>query len=179
LPSCLNQEYNADKTYLVLNAIFGIQLSTSEGTTVELIKLLSSVEMFSGLSEEQLAKLAGIFEERELKQGEVLFSQGDEGDRLYLVREGFVEVIVSAGDPSQGRIIVNLGPGQSVGEMALIDRGARSATVRAATDHTVIASVSREAFESLCENNTEIGYRIMRNIAADLSFKLRHRDLKA
>ncbi len=144
---------------------------------VDLIKLLRSVEMFSGLSDEQLSQLADIFEERTLHEGEVLFRQGDEGNSMAIICEGFVEVVIESSDTPQGRTIVTLGPGQSVGEMALIDRGPRSATVRAAADHTVVVCVGREVFERLCESNTAIGYAIMRNIAADLSFRLRHRDL--
>ena len=145
---------------------------------MELSKLLRSVEMFAGLSDEQFEKLAEIFEEQEHTQDEILFSQGDRGDRLYLVRSGFVEVILETEKSSEGRTLVNLGAGQSVGEMALVDQGTRSATVRIATDGTTIASVSREAFENLCESNAKIGYRIMRNIAADLSFRLRHKALQ-
>jgi len=146
---------------------------------VELSRLLRSVEMFSGLTDEQLEKLAHIFTEREYRRDEVLFEQGAEADRLYLVREGFVEVIVESGESPQGKNILNLGPGQSVGEMSLVDSGYRSATCRAATDGTIVASVTREAFERLCESDTAIGYRIMRNIAADLSFRLRHRTLES
>ncbi len=145
---------------------------------MELIKLLRSVEMFSGLTDEQFARLAGIFREQTLKRDEVLFSQGDEAHSLYLIKEGFVEVVVDAGDQPGGRTLVNLGPGQSVGEMALIDQGARSATVRAATDGTVVVSITRDAFENLCETDTGIGYRVMRNIAADLSFRIRRKTLE-
>jgi CRP-like cAMP-binding protein len=144
---------------------------------VELVNLLSRVEMFSGLNEEQLALLASIFEERTLSQGEVLFEQGAAGDGMGLICEGFVEVVDEASGEAGGRTLVTLGSGQSVGEMALIDRGPRSATARAAGDRTIIAWVGRRAFEQLCESNTAIGYVIMRNIAADLSFRLRHRDL--
>ena len=146
---------------------------------MDLIKLLRSNELFAGLSDEQVSKLASIFEERTYKQGEVVFSQGEEGDRLFLVRAGFVEVVTRTGGSAGGeRPIVNLGPGQSVGEIALIDKGSRSATVRAISDETIIVSIARGAFENLCDSDTAIGYRIMRNIAADLSFKLRHQTLQ-
>jgi CRP/FNR family cyclic AMP-dependent transcriptional regulator len=144
---------------------------------VELVQFLRSVEMFAGLDEEQLRKLATVFEERALQANELLFSQGDETDRLYVVREGFVEIIEERQSKKQGTTIVNLGPGQTVGEMTLIDKGKRSASVRAATDGTRVVSLSRRDFESLCESDTAIGYQVMRNIAADLSFRLRHRGL--
>lgn len=144
---------------------------------MELKDLLASVEMFAGLSDDKLAKLAAIFEEHTFGRDEKLFSQGDEADRLYLVRDGFVEIVVESDDHPDGRTIVNLGPGQSVGEMALVDQGPRSATVRAATDNTRVASVSHANFEALCEDDSDIGYQVMRNIAADLSFRIRHRTL--
>ncbi len=144
---------------------------------MELSKLLRSVEMFSGLNDSQFEKLAGVFEERILQADEVLFRQGDEGNYLCLIRDGFVEVFIETEGDEKGRALVNLGPGQSVGEMALIDQGVRSASVKAATDDTIVAIVSRQAFDQLCSENTDIGYQVMRNIAADLSFRLRRRDL--
>jgi len=142
---------------------------------LDLTNLLRNVEMFAGLTDAQLEQLSSIFELHEFQEDGLLFAQGDEAAHLYLVKKGFVEVIVDQPDKPESRTIVNLGPGQSVGEMALIDQGVRSATVRAATDGTIVASVSRDSFNTLCEEDTAIGYRIMRNIAADLSFRIRRR----
>jgi CRP-like cAMP-binding protein len=61
--------------------------------------------------------------------------------------------------------------------MALVDRGPRSATVRAISKETIVQVISRDDFEELCEKNHHLGYVVMRNIAADLSFKLRHQHL--
>jgi CRP-like cAMP-binding protein len=145
---------------------------------MELVKLLRSVELFDGLTDNQVKELAAISDERTYKRHQLVFNQGDDGDRLYVVRSGFVEVIVDdAQSEDEPRTIVNLGTGQVFGEMALVDRGKRSATVRSVDDGTVINSISREDFNNLCETNTAIGYVVMRNIAADLSFKLRHRNL--
>ena len=147
---------------------------------MKLAKLLRAVELFSGLSDEQFEKLAGVFDERAYQNGKIIFDQGDEGDRLYIVRTGIVEVVVSDGEAEQdGRTIVNLGMGQVFGEMALVDRGKRSATMRSVDDGTLVNSISREDFNNLCEKDTAIGYRIFRNIAADLSFRLRQTHLKS
>ena len=141
----------------------------------ELTKLLRMVEIFAGLNESQLEKISGIFENHTLAENEVLFSQGDQANKLFLVSKGFVEVvrIRERTNETEEKVIVNLGSGQSVGEMALVDSGTRSATIRAAADHTEVVSVSKEAFQDFCASNTEIGYQVMRNIAADLSFRLR------
>ena len=72
--------------------------------------------------------------------------------------------------------MVNLGKGQIIGEMALIDQGPRSATVRAISV-AVVQVIRRVDFEAVCEKNTRIGYIVMKDIAADLSFKLRHRNM--
>jgi CRP-like cAMP-binding protein len=73
--------------------------------------------------------------------------------------------------------VVNLGEGQVVGEMALIDRGPRSATVRCVSATCSVMVIERDAFEQLATASHHIGLVVYRNLAADLSFKLRHRHL--
>ncbi|MBI3359601.1 MAG: cyclic nucleotide-binding domain-containing protein [Chloroflexi bacterium] len=146
---------------------------------MELVHLLKGVELFDGLDGKELARLAAICNEETFGKGEVIFSQGNAGDKMYIVREGFVEVVVGQGGdgPDAPKAVVNLGAGQVFGEMALVDRGARSATVRSVTERTVVDAIGRDAFNALCDGDTKIGYAVMRNLAADLSFKLRHRNL--
>jgi CRP-like cAMP-binding protein len=145
---------------------------------MELVKLLRAVELFDGLTDKQIERLALIADERTYKRNELVFNQGEEGDRLYVVRSGFVEIIVDDDESEKTpRTLVNLGMGQVFGEMALVDRGRRSATVRSVDDSTVINSINHTDFTNLCEKDTAIGYVVMRNLAADLSFKLRHRNL--
>jgi CRP/FNR family cyclic AMP-dependent transcriptional regulator len=140
--------------------------------------ILQNVELLEGLSSDELGKLADVCEERIYPIDEVITQQGEFGEELYVVYDGFVEV-VRAGLTHENipRTIVHLGEGQIFGEMALVDRGPRSATVKAASDHTRILVIKRDDFERICENNHHIGYVVMRNIAADLSFKLRHHHL--
>lgn len=144
----------------------------------DLVQLFKKVELFDGLTESQIGQLASMCEEQILKNGDVVFNQGEVGNQIYIVRSGFVEVIVGGPDTqSKPRTIVNLGAGQVFGEMALVDRGARSATVRSVNDNTIINAISRDDFNDLCEQDSQLGYVVMRNMSADLSFKLRHRNL--
>jgi CRP-like cAMP-binding protein len=147
---------------------------------MDMVQLLRGVELFDGLSDSELARLSHLCREAHFRKGEVITQQGQPGNELYIVREGLVEVSVGApasdGTHAPPQTVVNLGTGQVVGEMALVDHGPRSATVRCVTP-TTLHVIEREAFEQLCLLNHHIGLVVYRNLAADLSFKLRHRNL--
>jgi CRP-like cAMP-binding protein len=146
-----------------------------KGDCVEIKELLRGVELFDGLTDDDLSEVATICTRRKLKEGEVLAKQGEVGRELFIVSEGLVEVTVS--ERTVPRVVVNLGTGQLIGEMSLVDRGPRSATVKAIHDPTYVQVIQHDDFQALCQRNTQIGYRVMLNLAADLSFKLRHRHL--
>jgi len=63
--------------------------------------------------------------------GQIIFNQGDPGDRLYIVKEGVVEVVATPKDGSEPRTVAYLGQGEVIGELALLTGSTRSATVRA------------------------------------------------
>jgi CRP/FNR family cyclic AMP-dependent transcriptional regulator len=142
-----------------------------------LLDLMRTVALFSGLSDDQLQCLLDISEEEIIYEDEILFPQGAEGDKLYFISEGQVEILIRRRPDEPERSQVYLGRGQIFGEMALLDLGARSATVKCSQDETVLRSITNEAFTDLCTSDTAIGYVIMRNMAMDLSFKLRHQNL--
>ncbi len=145
---------------------------------MDLLEVLGNVELFDGITPHELEAVSKICRERSYHAGDVLTTQGEPGGELYVICDGFVEVLRSetASDPSP-RAVVNLGQGQIVGEMALVDLGPRSATVRTISEKTVVQVIQRDDFERLCDENYHLGYIVMRNIAIDLSFKLRHQHL--
>lgn len=142
---------------------------------MDIKELLESVELFDGLIDEDLIEVAALCEQRRLQDGDVLARQGEKGKELFIVSEGLVEVTVR--EKTYPRVVVNLGAGQLIGEMSLVDHGPRSATVRAIHTPTVVQVIQHDEFLDLFEKNTRIGYLVMSNLAADLSFKLRHRNL--
>lgn len=142
-----------------------------------LIDLLRAVGLFNGLTDAQLQRLFDISHEERYDDEDVIFRQDMEGDRIYFIREGQVEILIRRKPHEPERSQVFLGRGQIFGEMALIDMGKRSATVRCSRDGTILHVIDRDTFEALCSSDTAIGYVIMRNMALDLSFKLRHRNL--
>jgi CRP-like cAMP-binding protein len=146
-----------------------------KGVSVDIKELLGSVELFDGLLDEDFKEVAAICEQRQLKVGEVLAKQGEIGSELFIVSDGLVEVTVR--ERTIPKVVVNLGAGQLIGEMSLVDHGPRSATVRAIHTPTIVQVIQHDDFQELCQKNTRIGYIVMSNLAADLSFKLRHRNL--
>ncbi len=146
---------------------------------MEAVRLLRGVAVFDGLSEAELERVIGICRHGTYHKGEELTTQGSEGSEVFLILEGLLEVRL--GELTQGGLpahtVVNLGDGQVVGEMSLVDHGPRSATVRCVTDACSVLIIERQAFEQLCEADHHIGMVVYRNLAADLSFKLRHRHL--
>jgi CRP/FNR family cyclic AMP-dependent transcriptional regulator len=147
-------------------------------------ELLQHSELFLGLSPEQMEQIAALGHEATYNAGDLIISEGAPSHELYIIGSGMVEVEVVKGavhdvpGAPQLSSLVRLGQGQVFGEMALIDSGARSATVRCAKDNTVLFVIPHEDFWALCQSDHHIGFIVMRNIAVDLSFKLRHRNLQ-
>lgn len=138
--------------------------------------LIREIDLFEGLSDAELGEIISICQQRRFRKGDLLTEEGAVGEDLFIVMDGAVEVVVE-GQTKSPKVIINLGTGQLIGEMSLVDRGARSATVRAIQEPTFVQAIRHQDFHHLCKRNTNIGYIVMHNIAADLSFKLRHRHL--
>jgi len=142
---------------------------------------LARVDMFNGLSDEELSEVAALCSDAAYKAGQTILSVKGVSDKVYLVRKGTVQIIANleSGEEEtepEEAVLVTLGEGQSFGEMGLVDRGARSATVRA-TSNAEVYVMNCDKFLALCNRDTHVGFLVMRNIAADLSFKLRYRNL--
>jgi CRP/FNR family cyclic AMP-dependent transcriptional regulator len=142
---------------------------------------LKRQDMFNGLSDEEFSKVAALCTETSYRAGDTILNIKDATDNFYLIRDGTVQIITNpdvleAKPELANSVLVTLGKGQSFGEMGLVDRGVRSATVRAAAD-TELYAINCEEFLALCQEDTHLGFLVMRNIAADLSFKLRYRNL--
>ena len=139
--------------------------------------LLRKVHLFNGLSADEIELLANICTKLEISSGELVIEQNTTGGEVYIIGDGAIDVFVAG--LGNERPIVILGDGQVFGEMALIDQGYRSASGRAGKSGCVLYKIQKEDFHKLCDDHTHIGYVVMRNMAIDLAFKLRHRNLAA
>jgi CRP/FNR family transcriptional regulator, cyclic AMP receptor protein len=105
-------------------------------------EMLAGVELFEHLDAGDRARLAESIRARSLKAGEILFRAGDPGEALFIVLAGEVELFIR--DNAGQKIPLTIaGPGQLFGELALLDRGPRTATAEALTDSELL-SLSRD-----------------------------------
>ena len=142
----------------------------------ELLLMLKSIELFQGLNDRQLERLVAISQRESFSAGEVILQQDAPGDRMYIIAQGQVEISV-LDIRGKTRLAVYLGQGQIFGEVALLDYGSRSATVTADEDDTLVYALTRDDFDDLCMSDHLLGFLVMRNLALDLAFKLRHRNI--
>ncbi len=99
----------------------------------DLADTIRNIPLFSGLSREDVAKIMGHLVEVSFAAVERIFSQGDQGDALYLIQSGALHVQVDSGGGRADTIAV-LGVQEYFGEMALLSSAPRSATVIAVKD---------------------------------------------
>ena len=104
--------------------------------------VLRQAPLFSALDDEAATALRASMAQTKLRRGDVLFHEGDEGDKLYIVTDGKVKLGRTSSDGRENLLAI-LGPGQMFGELSLFDPGPRSATVTAVTD-TTFSSLSHE-----------------------------------
>jgi CRP-like cAMP-binding protein len=105
----------------------------------------------------QLLANAG-FPPAKYQKGDVIFSEGDKGDHMYVIRSGEVEV------ERDGKIVETLSPGGIFGEMALIDGAPRAATARAKTACEV-APITEKSFLFLVHETPFFAIAVMRALA--------------
>ena len=137
---------------------------------------LTNFPFFSGLSEEELEKVAEHIEFFEMDPHEILFKEGDAGDSVYFIIDGEMDVIkesLSASGVGIDKVVLStLSKGRSIGEMSLIDNIPRSATIKA-QKHTRMVKLSREGFDLILDAYPRIGNKILKGIARLLSLNLR------
>ena len=129
---------------------------------------LARVPMFSACSKKELEKIGRASDEIHVDTGHVLVEEGKPGHEFFLILDGTANVL------RNGRKIATLGRGQYFGELSLLDRGPRSATVKAATDLDVLVLGQRE-FGGVLDSVPALS----RKLLAAMASRLREADTKA
>ncbi len=123
------------------------------------VELLARVPLLSGLEPAELERIAQVAIPRSFPKGARVFHEGDRSDACYVIRSGDVRVTREHPD---GRAIAlaTLGPGELVGELAMLDGGVRSASVEALTEVDLLA-VSAADMKGLLERNAQITAKLV------------------
>lgn len=114
--------------------------------TAKAREIISKNPLFSGLSPEQLDDLLGIMYEEKVSVGVNIVQEGEPGDTVYIIRSGRAEVL-KEDDNGEYHHIAMLKPGDVIGEISLIDKRPRSATVRAVENTHLIGLGVDELYE--------------------------------
>ena len=133
---------------------------------------LREIEVFLGRKESTLAALEACMEKRTYKAGEKIFSQGDTGDELFLIRRGAVRIVLPLGN-KQSHHLATFGRGDFFGEMAFLDPDPRSADALAYSDIDLFV-LSRKRFDTLAEEHKRLAIGLVLSVARVLSTRLRY-----
>jgi CRP/FNR family transcriptional regulator, cyclic AMP receptor protein len=125
------------------------------------VESLRRVPLFAELDARELGQVARLFKERRFPQGETVTREGLGGATFFLIEAGEAAVTV-AGTPRR-----TLGPGDFFGEIALIDEGARSATITATTDLVCFGLTLWEC-RPLLQQNGEISWKLLQALVKRL-----------
>lgn len=129
---------------------------------------LKTIWLFSSCSASELRKIRSSLDEVTVPAGKVLVEEGSLGREFFLIVEGTAKVT------RKGRKVATLGPGSYFGELSLLDRGPRSASVVSDTELTVLVLSQRE-FTGVLDSVPTIG----RKLLAAMATRLREADAKA
>lgn len=134
-------------------------------------EVLAESILFSNLLMPELAMLSDLFAERAYDAGNVIFNHGEVGDSLYVIADGAVEVL---GPNQKGEMcsIAQLSSPQFFGEMSLLDKEVRSATIKA-TESTLLLQLSNENLHTFAKNYRNGFTWVVVNIAREMSSRLR------
>jgi CRP/FNR family cyclic AMP-dependent transcriptional regulator len=151
----------------------------------DILTIVKQADIFYKLTPVQLEMVASLCEERAYALGEVIVVEGGKSEEIFIIAQGEVDIIITPSRPSGSTgqlakpvIIARLRPGQSFGEVGLVDNGVRSATARSANKDTRMLVIANPRLMRLCDTYPELGYRLMRNLATDLALKIRNTDLR-
>jgi CRP-like cAMP-binding protein len=125
------------------------------------VDLLHRVPLFSDLEQKELQQVAKSFKERTFNPGDTIASEGTGGIGFFVIADGTAKVSV------QGEERASLGPGDYFGEIALIDDGARTATVTADSELRCYGLTSWE-FRPLVETDSRIAWKLLQAMAKRL-----------
>jgi len=138
---------------------------------IDRAEFLGRTEVFKGVDRPLLERVSASLEEVSLDKDQVMFSEGEEGDSFYIIVKGTVRVVKS-GEAKEEEVLALLEPGTSFGEMALVEKETRSATV-IANEPARVLRMKKDDFERLLSGSRELSLQVYKNFVQLLSARLR------
>lgn len=129
------------------------------------VALLSRVELFQELNDEERTVLSGRMQERVFKEGATVIKRNDAGDSMFILCEGLLTVMIALKPGQPETQVARLQAGMFFGEMSALTGEARSATVVAATD-SLVFEITKDALGGLIERRPELAEAIGRAVTA-------------
>ena len=139
--------------------------------SVRISEYLVDVPIFADLDDRERVAIEKFMFFNRIVAGDFVFREGDKGDFVCFVASGVLEV-TKTNHQGQVVVIATLGKGSSLGEMSLIDKLTRSASVRARTAVSLVV-LTRKGFDMVLKMHPDMGIKILRGIASLLSINLR------
>ncbi|NIM92429.1 MAG: cyclic nucleotide-binding domain-containing protein [Anaerolineales bacterium] len=147
--------------------------------------VLKQADIFSGVSHEQLMRVASFCRVQDYEEGNIIFEENSTGKELFVIADGEVEILVNPALVShlpdtqiKPQVIATMRRGQSFGEIALVDHGVRSAMARTSSSKAQLVIIPQDKLMNLCNEDPVLGFQLMYNLAQDLSTKLRGSDFQ-
>jgi CRP/FNR family transcriptional regulator len=128
---------------------------------MDAVSALADLPLFEGIDRKHLERLVRSFRQRTFREGETVTKEGEPGSGFFVILAGSAHVTV------HGQTVATLGPGEALGEMALLDDGPRSATVVAATDLHCIA-LSPWEFRPFVDEHPTVAWTLLQTLARRL-----------
>lgn len=128
--------------------------------------------LLAGLDAAQVAVVTALLQPRQLAAGELLFAEGEPGDRLYVVSQGSISILSAPDRQGRTQRYLSVSPGMMLGETAMLDGGGRTAGA-VADAPTVVHALSLEALDEIGRSYPDMAIRLHRNVARHLSQRLR------
>ena len=135
-------------------------------TELSKIERLKRISFFSGLSDYDLHQIDQITVEKSYAAGESIVEENEAAERFFIIEKGKIQIVKRFEDGTHLVLGVH-SDGEFFGEMALLDEGPRSATVRA-VDATSVLVIARQDFETLIYKSPVLAYSIMRELSSRL-----------
>ena len=168
----LNPTYSIEHDKLTAHALIIVNVIKhclqDQSIGVAIINLLRDLDLFKGLGDGELRKVARLFTQKLFRPGEKIFGRDDAGSEAYVVMRGQIEILLEENTFP----IASMGQGQVFGELSFLDGGKRGA-MAVAKQASIVLVMHRPQFFEMTQREPNLGLAVMRNIALELAVRLR------